>query len=122
MRLSRRGLLVAATASAAVPARAQRPRIRIGVLNDQSGTYRDVTGITSVAVARMKRMPTDDDAFGAGSIREDGRGVFPAYLFQVKSKAESTGPWDLYKLLATTPAAQAIRPLAEGGCKFIAKT
>ena len=75
----------------------------------------------AATVARMKKMPTDDDAFGAGSIREDGRGVFPAYLFQVKSKAESNGAWDLYKLLATTPGPQAIRPIGEGGCKFIQK-
>jgi branched-chain amino acid transport system substrate-binding protein len=37
----------------------------------------------AATVARMKQMPTDDDAFGPGRIREDGRGVFPAYLFQV---------------------------------------
>ena len=43
----------------------------------------------AATVARMKAMPTDDDAFGKGSIREDGRGLFPAYLFQVKSPAES---------------------------------
>ena len=70
-------------------------------------------------VARMKAMPTDDDAFGHGRIREDGRGLFPAYLFQVKSPAESHGPWDYYKLLATTPADQAFRPLAEGGCPLV---
>ena len=29
-------------------------------------------------------MPTDDDAFGAGSIREDGRALHPTYLFEVK--------------------------------------
>ncbi|MFL5332772.1 MAG: ABC transporter substrate-binding protein, partial [Geminicoccaceae bacterium] len=76
----------------------------------------------AATIARMKQMPTDDDAFGRGSIREDGRGVFPAYLFQVKTKEESSGPWDLYKLVATTPAAEAVRPLSEGGCKFIQKT
>ena len=70
------------------------------------------------AVAKMKAMPTDDDAFGKGSIRSDGRGLFPAYLFQVKTPAESHAPWDYYKLLATTPAAEAFRPLAEGGCKM----
>ena len=70
-------------------------------------------------VARMKATPTDDDAFGRGSIREDGRGLFPAYLFQVKSPAESHGPWDYYKLLATTPADQAFRPLSEGGCALV---
>jgi branched-chain amino acid transport system substrate-binding protein len=75
----------------------------------------------AATVARMKKMPTDDDAFGQGSIREDGRGVFPAYLFQVKSKADSTGPWDLYKLLATTPGPDAVRPLAQGHCKLVGK-
>ena len=59
----------------------------------------------------MKQMPTDDDCFGPGSIREDGRKLHPAYLFQVKAPAESNGPWDCYKLLATTPADQAFRPL-----------
>ncbi len=70
-------------------------------------------------IAKMKAMPTDDDAFGHGSIREDGRGMFPAYLFQVKTPAESHGPWDYYKLLATTPADQAFRPLSEGGCAMV---
>ena len=70
-------------------------------------------------VAKMKAMPTDDDAFGHGSIRVDGRGMFPAYLFQVKTPAESHGPWDYYKLLATTPPDQAFRPLSEGGCPLV---
>ena len=71
------------------------------------------------AVDRMKAMPTDDDAFGHCSIRADGRGMVPAYLFQVKTPAESHGPWDYYKLIATTPAAEAFRPLADGGCKMV---
>ena len=70
-------------------------------------------------IAKMKAMPTDDDAFGKGSIREDGRGLFPAYLFQVKTPAESKGPWDYYKLLVTTPADQAWKPMSEGGCPLI---
>ena len=71
------------------------------------------------AVARMKAMPTDDDAFGPGRIREDGRKLHPVYLFEVKTPAESTGPWDFYKVVATTPAEEAFRPLAEGGCPFV---
>src|SRR5580693_3882583 len=55
-------------------------------------------------IAAMKSVPTDDDAFGAGKIRADGRGEFPAYLFQVKTPAESKGEWDLYKLVAKVPA------------------
>ncbi|MGA9865823.1 MAG: ABC transporter substrate-binding protein [Acetobacteraceae bacterium] len=67
-------------------------------------------------IARMKAMPTDDDCFGVGSIREDGRKIHPSYLFEVKSPAESTQEWDQYKLLGTTPADQAFRPMKEGGC------
>jgi len=73
----------------------------------------------AATVARMKAMPTDDDAFGNGSIREDGRKIHPAYLFQVKKPAESKGPWDYYKLLATVPADEAFRPLKDGGCPLI---
>jgi len=71
------------------------------------------------AVARMKAMPTEDDCFGAGSIRADGRKLHPAYLFEVKTPEESKGPWDYYKLVQTTPADQAFRPLSEGGCSLI---
>lgn len=59
------------------------------------------------AVARMKVMPTDDDAFGQGRIRQDGRAMFPALLFQVKTPAESSGEWDCYKLVSTTNAEDA---------------
>ena len=67
----------------------------------------------------MKVMPTDDDAFGPGRVREDGRKVHPAYLFEVKAPGESKGAWDYYKLLQTTPADEAFRPLNEGGCPLV---
>jgi branched-chain amino acid transport system substrate-binding protein len=70
-------------------------------------------------VARMKAMPTDDDCFGKGSIREDGRKLHPSYLFQAKKPSESTNPWDGLKPIATTPAEQAFRPLSEGGCPLV---
>jgi len=73
----------------------------------------------TAAVNQMKAMPTDDDAFGHGSIREDGRGMFPSYLFQVKTPAESKGAWDFYKTLSVSPPEEAWRPLSEGGCYFI---
>jgi branched-chain amino acid transport system substrate-binding protein len=71
------------------------------------------------AVTRMKAMPTSDDCFGEGSIRADGRKLHPCYLFEVKQPSESTGAWDYYKLLGTTEAAQAFRPIAEGGCALV---
>ncbi len=73
----------------------------------------------AATVTRMKAMPTDDDCYGPGRIREDGRKIHPAYLLQAKKPGESTGPWDLLKVIATTPGEQAFRPLAEGGCAFI---
>jgi branched-chain amino acid transport system substrate-binding protein len=71
------------------------------------------------AVAKMKSMPTEDDAFGPGSIRADGRKLHPSYLFEVKAPAESRGAWDYYKLLGTTPADESFRPLAAGGCALV---
>jgi branched-chain amino acid transport system substrate-binding protein len=68
-------------------------------------------------VAKMKSIATDDDAFGPGRIRIDGRGEFPAYLFQVKTKAESTGEWDLYKLVSKVPPEEVLHPLNDK-CKF----
>jgi branched-chain amino acid transport system substrate-binding protein len=72
-------------------------------------------------VAKMKEMPTDDPLFGKGMIRIDGRTIHPAYLFQVKSPAESKYPWDYYKLIATIPAEEAFRPLAESPCPLVKK-
>ena len=97
---------------------------------DYSGSLHYLKAVASVGiqnakasgadvVARMKAMPTDDDAFGPGSIRADGRKIHPAYLFEVKRPEESKGPFDYYKLLETTPAQEAFRPLAEGGCSLI---
>lgn len=67
-------------------------------------------------VAAMKKLPTDDDCFGPGRIREDGRAIIPTYLFQVKKPSESKGGWDYYNLLATNPAETAFRPLDEAVC------
>ena len=70
-------------------------------------------------VARMKAMPTDDPIYGPGSIRLDGRKLHPMYLFSTKSPAESSGDWDMYKIIATIPAEKAFRPLADGQCPLV---
>ena len=72
-----------------------------------------------MTINHMKAMPTEDDCFGKGTIRADGRKLHPSYLFEVKKPSESKYAWDYYKLVATTPADQAFRPLAEGNCPFI---
>jgi branched-chain amino acid transport system substrate-binding protein len=37
----------------------------------------------------------------------------------VKTPAESAKPWDYYKLLQTTAAEEAFRPITEGGCALV---
>ncbi len=80
---------------------------------------RDTDG--KAVVAKMKELPTDDLAKGKGSIREDGRVLFPVYLFQVKSPAESKNEWDLFKLVSTVPGDKAFRPLSQSDCPMIKK-
>jgi branched-chain amino acid transport system substrate-binding protein len=70
-------------------------------------------------VDEMKKMPTDDPLFGKGTVRADGRKIHPAYLFQVKSPAESKYPGDDYILKATIPADQAFRPMKDDNCPLV---
>ena len=67
----------------------------------------------------MKKLPTDDPLFGKGTVREDGRKMHPAYLFEVKSPSESKYPGDYYKLKATIPAEEAFRPLKDDKCPLV---
>jgi branched-chain amino acid transport system substrate-binding protein len=75
----------------------------------------------AAAVAKMKEIPSDDDAFGPGSIRIDGRAALPAYLLEVKTPAESKSPWDYCKVVSTSSASDATKPLNEVGC-FLVKS
>ncbi len=70
-------------------------------------------------VEKMKAMPTDDPLFGKGEVRVDGTVTHPAYLFEVKSPAESKYPGDDYKLRATIPANEAFRPLKDDNCPLV---
>ncbi|MFT4279356.1 MAG: ABC transporter substrate-binding protein [Rhodopseudomonas sp.] len=72
-------------------------------------------------VAKMKEIPADDLPFGKSVIRADGRRLVPAFLFEVKSPAESKGPWDYYKKVADISAEDAARPLADSECPLVKK-
>jgi branched-chain amino acid transport system substrate-binding protein len=102
----------------------------MGQAGDYSGSLHflkavDAMGITAAKqsgaaiVAQMKKMPTDDDAYGKCSIREDGRFMCPSYLFEVKTPGESKYAWDYYKLLRTTSAQDSFAPLATEGCPLV---
>ena len=83
----------------------------------------DATGTddAKTVIRKMKATPINDFFAKNGHIREDGRMVHDMYLMQLKSPAESKGPWDFYKLLATVPGDQAFRPLEEGNCPLVKK-
>ena len=66
-----------------------------------------------------KDTPTDDPLFGKGTIRADGRKIHDMFLLEVKRPAESKAAWDYMKIRATIPAAEAFRPLKDGGCPLV---
>jgi branched-chain amino acid transport system substrate-binding protein len=70
-------------------------------------------------MAQMKKTPVNDFFARNGGIRDDGRMVHDMYVFQVKTPAESTGPWDYYKLIATIPGDEAFQPLSASRCPLI---
>jgi len=70
-------------------------------------------------VDKMKTMTFNDPVYGKSTLRADGRMLHPAYLFEVKSPAESKYPGDIYKLKATIPADEAFRPLKDGHCPLV---
>jgi branched-chain amino acid transport system substrate-binding protein len=67
----------------------------------------------------MKATPVNDALWQNVTIREDGRSLNDIYLVQVKTPAESKEEWDLYKIIATVPGAEAFRPLKDGGCPMV---
>jgi branched-chain amino acid transport system substrate-binding protein len=77
------------------------------------------TDEAKAVMAKMRERPVNDFYVKGGKLREDGRLVHDMYLAQVKTPAESRGPWDYYKILATIPGDQAFRSLAEGGCPLV---
>ncbi len=69
----------------------------------------------------MRAMPVHDFFAENGTVRPDGLMVHDMYLAEVKSPAESKGPWDYYKILRTIPGDQAFMPLADSTCPLVKK-
>ncbi|RQO82025.1 ABC transporter substrate-binding protein [Acidovorax sp. FJL06] len=57
-----------------------------------------------------------NDFFASGQIRPDGRYVHDMYLMEVKKPAESTKPWDYYKLIKKLPGDAVFTTKAESKC------
>ena len=98
----------------------------------QAGVYSTVTHYLKAVQAagtddseavmkKMRETPVNDFFVKNGKIREDGRMVHDMYLVEVKSPAESKGPWDYYKIKATIPADEAFQPLSASRCPLVKK-
>jgi branched-chain amino acid transport system substrate-binding protein len=73
-------------------------------------------------LAALRKMKIDDAFTADGHLRPDGRMVHDIYLMKVKSPAESKGPHDWTKVLATMPGNSVFRPIdGPGGCPAFAK-
>nr|WP_085946771.1 ABC transporter substrate-binding protein [Herbaspirillum sp. B65] len=71
-----------------------------------------------VVAQKMREIPISDAVMRNASIRPDGRVIHDMYLYQVKTPAESKGPWDYLKLLSVIPAQQAFRPM-DAACPLV---
>ncbi|MDR2990406.1 MAG: ABC transporter substrate-binding protein [Burkholderiaceae bacterium] len=68
-------------------------------------------------MAKLKSTPIDD-FYAKGFIRADGRFVHDMYLMQVKTPAESKGPWDYLKVVARLNGNEVFTTKAESRCKL----
>lgn len=74
---------------------------------------------TKQVAAKMRELPVNDFMTTNGRVREDGRLLRDFYLFQVKSRAESKGEWDIMKPIQKLTGDEAFRPLSESECPLI---
>ena len=72
-------------------------------------------------VAEFRRAPIADKLFGTITVRPDGRAIHDMHVFRVKSPDKSKSRWDVYEQIATIPAAEAFRPLDQGGCELVTR-
>jgi branched-chain amino acid transport system substrate-binding protein len=79
------------------------------------------TDEAKAVMAKMRERPVNDFYVRNGHVREDGRLVHDMYFAQVKTPAESSKPWDYYKILGTIPGDQAFRSLADSGCPLVGR-
>jgi branched-chain amino acid transport system substrate-binding protein len=72
-------------------------------------------------MAELHKAKIDDIFTANGVIRPDGLMEHDMYIMQVKTPAESKGPWDFYKLVATMKGDEAFGKLADSACPLVKK-
>jgi branched-chain amino acid transport system substrate-binding protein len=74
---------------------------------------------SAAVMKQLKSKPINDFVIRNGHIQEDGSLVHDMYLYEVKKPSESKGPWDLYKLIATIPGAEAYKRPRGNECPLV---
>ncbi len=72
-------------------------------------------------MAELHKAKIDDIFTANGVIRADGLMSHDMYIMQVKTPAESRGPWDYYKLVDTMSGEEAFGKLADSTCPLVKK-
>ncbi|MCC2634855.1 MAG: putative substrate-binding periplasmic (pbp) transporter protein, partial [Ramlibacter sp.] len=67
-------------------------------------------------LAHMKKAKFNDVFMKGGYVRGDGRVIHDMYLMQVKKPAESTEPWDYYKVVQVFKGEEAWTTKADSKC------
>ena len=70
-------------------------------------------------MSELRKAKIDDMFTSDGFIREDGLMQHEMYVMQVKTPAESKGPWDYYKLVQTMTGEQAYGKISESSCPLV---
>jgi branched-chain amino acid transport system substrate-binding protein len=72
-------------------------------------------------MAELRKEKIDDMFTSDGHIRPDGLMEHTMYIFQVKTPAESKGPWDYYNMVEKMSGDQAFGKLADSACPLVKK-
>jgi branched-chain amino acid transport system substrate-binding protein len=93
---------------------------------EQAGVYASVTHYLKAARAShsddaatvnaaMRQLPVD--RYGTEAhVQANGRVVYDLGVYRVKAPTQSRYPWDYYETIATIPAVEAFRSVADSGC------
>ena len=74
-----------------------------------------------LVMAQLKKTKISDMFTSDGHVRADGLMEHSMYVVQVKTPAESKGPWDYYKLVKTMSGEEAYGSLADSTCPLVKK-
>ena len=75
----------------------------------------------AVVSRKMRELPVDDFFASNGRIRSDGLLIHDLHAFEVKSPSQSKGPWDLYRLIRTSPANESYSEKSQDSCALAAR-